>query len=100
MIERPQKHLVYTIGGFEFFDNKSAEFLYNQMKRAARIESAIYVKAVEDHEQCAQDCGSHEYEDFTAFFAGRLLGHWQAHLKMEGQSYREVVARMRELVNG
>lgn len=100
MIARPQKHLVYTIGGFEFFDQKSAEFLYDQMKRAARIESATYVKAVEDHEHCAETCGSHEYEDFTAFFAGRLLGHWQAHLKMEGQSYREVVARMRELVNG
>ena len=97
MIARPPKTAAYIIGGFEFFDKKDAVFLYNQMVRAARIETPVYVKAVEDHEQREQDGHA---EDFTGFFASRLIGHWQAHLEMTHNNYLEVVTLMRELLNG
>lgn len=93
MIARPTKTIVYSIGGFAFESKADAEFLYGQMKRAARIESALYVKAVEDHEEFTT-------ETFGEFFAERLLAHWQKNLQMEDKGYREVVARMRALVNG
>ena len=97
MIARPTKTVAYIIGGFEFFDKKDAAFLYNQMVRAARIETPVYVKAIEDHKQRAQDGHA---EDFTDFFASRLMGHWQERLEMTHNDYQEVVTIMRELLNG
>ena len=93
MIARPTKTIVYTIGGFAFDSKADAEFLYGQMKRAERLKSPIFLTAWRHQPDDLS-------ETFDDFFAERLLTHWQKNLQMEDKGYREVVARMRELVNG
>lgn len=97
-IVRPEKMVCYVVGGFEFNTRGSADFLHSELKRHARIESDIYIKAVEDHEEICRT--RLEYPEFTAFFTERLLGHWQKMMRMENNSHREVVARVRELMDG
>ena len=93
MIARPTKTVTYTIGGFEFHDRANAEFLYEQMKRAQRLNLPIYTRAVADQPEFT-------VETFEEFFAERMLHHWQTVLGLKDKNYRELVGRMRELVNG
>ena len=97
-IIRPEKSVCYIIGGVEFDTKAAAHFVHNELRRHARIESDIYVRAVEDHEELCRT--RLYYPEFTAFFVERLLCHWQKVMRVESNSHREVVARVRELMNG
>ena len=97
-ILRPEKSVSYFVGGFEFLNRASAHFLHREMRRHARLETTLFVDAVEAHEELVRT--RLDYPEFTAFFVERLLDHWQEVLKMPNNSHQDVVALMRELVNG
>ena len=90
-IARPEKIVLYAIGGFEFRNRENAVFLWAAMQRSARLQNEVYKSAVRRQEKM-------EGEPLENILAAKQLAHWQNivdhDLSMHTEEIIELVRRL------